>query len=99
MMATTETAAPTGPESSDAGEALRRSEERFRLIVESAREYAIFMLDVEGRVISWNTGAERIKGYSADDIIGRYFGTFYTPADKASRKPERELEIAIETGS
>ena len=80
-------------------EKLRESEERFRLLVDSVRDYAIFMLDAEGRVQSWNRGAQAIKGYSAGDIIGRHFSTFYTPEDVAAGKPERELEIARERGS
>jgi formate hydrogenlyase transcriptional activator len=57
--------------------ALRRSEERFRLLVEGARDYAIFMLDPEGRVATWNIGAERIKGYRAEEIVGEHFSKFY----------------------
>ncbi len=83
----------------EAREALRQSEERFRLIVESAREYAIFMLDVGGHVISWNLGARRIKGYQASEIIGRHFSTFYPPEAIAARKPECELETALRVGS
>ena len=55
------------------GESLRQSEERFRLLIENVRDYAIFLLDTEGRVLTWNPGAERIKGYKAEDIIGRHF--------------------------
>src|SRR5215212_355919 len=77
-----------------ADQALRESEERFRLIVQSVRDYGIFMLDPTGRVVSWNIGAERIKGYSATDIIGRHFSTFYPQEDLDARKPERELEVA-----
>ncbi len=62
-------------------EALRESEERFRLLVEGVRDYAIFMLDPEGRVSTWNVGAERIKGYRADEIIGQHFSRFYTQED------------------
>lgn len=79
-------------------EAVRVSEERFRLIVESAREYAIFMLDPTGHVATWNEGAQRIKGYSADEIIGRHFSTFYPPEDIVAGKPPRELEIAERVG-
>jgi PAS domain S-box-containing protein len=74
------------------------SDERFRLLVESVRDYAIFMLDPEGFVSTWNIGAERIKGYTADEIIGKHFSTFYPPEDVAAGKTERELEIAIATG-
>jgi PAS domain S-box-containing protein len=79
-------------------ETLRLSEERFRLLVEGVSEYAIFMLDPNGVVITWNSGAERIKGYSASDIIGQHFSKFY-PADAIeSGWPEYELQVAAETG-
>ncbi|MEO8311013.1 MAG: PAS domain S-box protein [Caldimonas sp.] len=79
-------------------ESLRQSEERFRLLIEGVSDYAIFMLDVNGLVASWNAGAERIKGYAASEIIGRHFSTFY-PADvRASGWPEHELQVAAETG-
>jgi PAS domain S-box-containing protein len=80
------------------GEALRESEERFRLLVESVRDYAIFILDPDGHVASWNAGAERIKGYQAEEIIGQHFSKFYPPEDVAARKPYNELEIAKEVG-
>jgi PAS domain S-box-containing protein len=70
----------------------------YRLMVESVRDYAIFMLDPNGYIASWNRGAERIKGYSADEIIGRHFSVFYGPGDIAARKPERELEMATREG-
>lgn len=73
---------------------LRESDERFRLVVESVRDYAIFMLDPTGHVISWNFGAEQIYGYRADEVVGRHFSCFHTPRDIAARKPERELEVA-----
>ena len=76
---------------------LRESEERFRLMVQSVKDYAIFMLDPNGFITTWNAGAERIKGYSADEIIGQHFSIFYPEAEKAE-KPARELELAIETG-
>jgi PAS domain S-box-containing protein len=81
-----------------AEEALRESEERFRLLVQGVRDYAIFMLDPEGRITTWNDGAQRIKGYSADEIIGKHFSIFYTQEDLDTRKPARELEIATRTG-
>jgi PAS domain S-box-containing protein len=78
--------------------ALRRSEERFRLLVEGAKDYAIFMLDPEGRVATWNIGAERIKGYRAEEIVGQHFSKFY-PQEMAERgKPEHELEVAAAEG-
>lgn len=70
----------------------------YRLLVESVRDYAIFALDAEGNVLTWNAGAERFKGYKPHEIIGRHFSTFYSAEDKAARKPERELEEAIEHG-
>ena len=83
----------------NAEEVLRQSEEKFRLLVEGVREYALFMLDPAGTIASWNTGAERIKGYRADEIIGQHFSIFYPPEDIVARKPERELREAIEHGS
>jgi PAS domain S-box-containing protein len=81
-----------------AEEALKASEERFRLLVQGVLDYAIFMLDPAGRVISWNAGAERIKGYSAEEIVGEHFSTFYPPEDLVARKPWRELEVAADVG-
>ena len=78
--------------------ALRRSEERFRLLVEGARDYAIFMLDPEGRVATWNSGAERIKGYSADEIVGQHFSRFYPQESIERGKPQHELEVAAAEG-
>jgi PAS domain S-box-containing protein len=75
---------------------LQASEERFRLLVESVLDYAIFMLDPEGHIASWNAGAERIKGYSADEIIGEHFSKFYPPED--TWKCPVELETAQEVG-
>jgi PAS domain S-box-containing protein len=80
-------------------EALRRSEERFRLLVEGVSDYAIFMLDANGRVATWNVGAQRIKGYSADEIIGQHFSIFYPPDVRESGWPEHELRVAAEKGS
>jgi PAS domain S-box-containing protein len=81
-----------------AEEALRESEERFRLLVDAVEDYAIFMLDAEGRVASWNTGAQRIKGYLPEEILGRYFAVFYPEAERSSGRPERELELARTQG-
>ncbi|HXO20656.1 MAG TPA: ATP-binding protein [Thermoanaerobaculia bacterium] len=79
-------------------ESLRQSEERFRLLVESVRDYAIFMLDPEGYVVSWNAGAERIKGYRAGEILGLHFSEFY-PAETVTRGwPQYELEVAKHIG-
>jgi PAS domain S-box-containing protein len=77
---------------------LRQREERYRLMVEGVKDYAIFMLDVEGNILTWNEGAKRTKGYTSDEIIGKHFSTFYTRQDLESQKPARELEIAVATG-
>ena len=79
-------------------EELRASEERFRLLVESVRDYAVFMLDVDGTVRSWNAGAEALKGYTAAEIIGRHFSAFYTPEDQVEGKPAAELRAAKANG-
>jgi PAS domain S-box-containing protein len=68
------------------------------MLVQNVQDYAIFMLDPEGPVISWNEGAQRIKGYTAEEIIGRHFSCFYSPEDIAIGKPPRELTEARETG-
>jgi PAS domain S-box-containing protein len=79
-------------------EALRASEERFRLLVEGARDHAIFMLDPSGRVASWNPGAERIKGYRAEEIISQHFARFYPAEAVRSGQPERGLQLAAAQG-
>jgi PAS domain S-box-containing protein len=81
-----------------AEETLRESELRFRLIVQSVRDYGIFMLDPAGYVVSWNDGAERIHGYTAQEIVGRHFSVFYGPEDNAAGKPGWELEVAKSEG-
>jgi len=78
--------------------ALHESEERFRLLVESVQEYAIFVLDPAGRVASWNAGAEAIKGYAAEEILGQHVAVFYTPEDVALGKPQAQLEAAAREG-
>jgi PAS domain S-box-containing protein len=78
--------------------ALRRSEDRFRLMAEAVQDYAIFMLDPEGNVSTWNKGAKRIKGYKASEIIGRHFSCFYPEEEILAGKPQRELQIAIAQG-
>src|SRR5690606_15397584 len=75
-------------------ELLRHSEERFRSLVEGVSDYAIFMLDPQGIVVSWNPGAQRIKGYSADEIIGSHMSRFYPPDRIADGWPEQELRAA-----
>jgi PAS domain S-box-containing protein len=82
-----------------AEEALKQSEEGFRLLVEGVKEYAIFALTPSGHVAGWNLGAERIKGYRADEIIGRHFSCFYSEKDIRNGKPEQELRRAISQGS
>src|ERR1700678_4436785 len=77
---------------------LADSEQQIRLMFDSIQGYAIFMLDAEGRVISWNPGAERLKGYTKEEIIGRHFSQFYPPEDVANGKPERELIVAVREG-
>ena len=79
-------------------EELRRSEERFRLLVEGVRDYAIFLLDKTGHVSTWNAGAERMKRYQADEILGRHFRTFYPQHAQDARHPEHELEVAMREG-
>jgi PAS domain S-box-containing protein len=81
-----------------AEEELRESEERFRLLVNSVKDYAIFMLDPTGHITTWNEGAQRIKGYSADEIIGKHFSIFYPPEVAAVGHPQHELEIAEKEG-
>ena len=87
-----------GPESRAVEAALRGSEEAFRLLVQSVKDYAILMLDPDGRVASWNEGAERIKGYASHEILGRSFETFYPDEAVADGFPRRELELAARDG-
>src|SRR5687768_12552126 len=70
----------------------------FRLLVENVQDYAIFLLDPQGYVISWNPGAQRAKGYAAHEIIGKHFSTFYTEPDKIRHHPEYELKVALAEG-
>lgn len=79
-------------------DALRENEERFRLLVSSVADYAIFLLDANGTVSSWNLGAERLKGYRADEIIGHHISRFYTDQDRRAGVPERGLREAFEHG-
>jgi PAS domain S-box-containing protein len=83
----------------EAEEDLRQSREVFQLLVSSVRDYAIFMLNPDGTVATWNNGAQRIKGYKPEEIIGRHFSTFYGEEDLRNGKPAREIEIAIRDGS
>lgn len=77
---------------------LRRSEEQFRLLVQSVTDYAIYMLDAQGHVSSWNAGAERIKGYKGEEVIGRHFSSFYTDEDREAGLPRSGLAEAAERG-
>lgn len=77
---------------------LVESERRFRLLVSNLTDYALYMLDPEGNVTSWNAGGERIKGYAHSEIIGEHFSRFYTPEDQAAGRPQRTLQIARDTG-
>lgn len=79
-------------------EALRQSEERFRLLMECVVDYAIFMLDVDGYIVSWNAGAERIKGYTEQEIIGQHFSAFYTEEQRAAGHPAEVLAAATRDG-
>lgn len=79
-------------------DSLRASEERLRLLVESVREYAIYMLDPDGHVRTWNAGAERIHGFSATQIVGKHFSIFYPQADATAGRPQRELAAAVRNG-
>ena len=80
-------------------EILRQSEERFRLLVEGVKDYAIFMLDPHGYITTWNEGARRIKGYKAEEIVGEHFSVFYTEEDVERAHPEEELRVAEADGS
>jgi PAS domain S-box-containing protein len=82
----------------EAERALKESEERFRLLVESVKDYAIFVLDPEGRIASWNAGAEHIKGYQSQEIIGKHFSVFYPPEALEIDWPKKELQIATAEG-
>jgi PAS domain S-box-containing protein len=93
-----EKAEQTAREAYTSEAALRQGEERFRLFVEAVQDYAIFMLDSEGCVSTWNKGAERLKGYTASEIIGKHFSCFYLEQDVRDGKPEQELKVATREG-
>jgi PAS domain S-box-containing protein len=88
-----------GKNGGEGKENLRQSEERFKLLVESVRDYAIFMLDPQGQVLTWNAGAQRFKGYRAEEIIGQHFSRFYPPEEVARGLPEHELQVAAKEGA
>lgn len=79
-------------------EELLESRELLERLIDGVREYAILMLDPEGRIVSWNRGAEQLDGYGAEEALGRHISIFYTPADRAARVPERNLNAALATG-
>jgi len=79
-------------------EALKRTEQQFRLLVQGVTDYAIYLLSPEGIVTNWNAGAQRIKGYAPDEIIGEHFSRFYTEADRLAGMPQKALETAIREG-
>jgi PAS domain S-box-containing protein len=86
------------PEREVSGWSERRLQEALAALVGEVQDYAILMLDVEGKVVTWNPGARRFKGYEAHEIIGRHFSVFYPAQDVADGKPERELEVAAAVG-
>ncbi len=79
-------------------DALRESEERYRMLLDGIRDYAIYMVDARGEIVSWNAGAERIKGYTAEEIVGRNFSCFFPPEDIALGRPEEILRLTAERG-
>ena len=81
-----------------AEEALQDSQERYRMLLDEVRDHAIFMMDPQGRIVTWNAGAEQIKGYSADEIIGRDFSCFYPPEDIARGRPQEILRLTAASG-
>jgi PAS domain S-box-containing protein len=85
-------------EQREAARALLEAERRFRILIQGVTDYAIYMLDPEGRVTNWNSGAEKIKGYSPEEIMGQHFSRFYTPEEIAAGVPKRALETARKTG-
>ena len=76
----------------------REQQEKFRLLVAGVTDYAIYMLDIDGMVVNWNAGAERAKGYTADEIVGKHFSTFYSLQERMAYIPENNLQIAFRTG-
>ena len=81
-----------------AEETLKQSEQQFRLLVQSVTDYAIYMLSPDGHLTNWNLGAQRIKGYRPEEVIGKHFSMFYTPADREAGEPQRALQTAVREG-
>ena len=81
-----------------AEETLKQSEQQFRLLVQSVTDYAIYMLDPQGRLTNWNPGAQRIKGYAPEEVVGQHFSMFYTPEDRVAGEPQRALDTAVREG-
>lgn len=79
-------------------DSLMESGMNFQILVQNLKDYALYMLDPQGHVISWNEGAQRLKGYNAEEIVGKHISIFFPPADIAEKKPQRELEIAAASG-
>src|SRR5690348_288357 len=88
----------TSPESAEQMSDALGDAERFQLLVSAVRDYAIYMLDPAGHIVSWNAGAERFKGYKAEEVIGRHFSMFYTPEDRERGIPELALKTAQTSG-
>src|SRR5262249_25619305 len=86
------------PENWSTSIALQETAEQFHILVDSVEEYAIYMLDPNGNIITWNTGAQKIKGYTAEEIIGKNFASFYIADDVAAGKPQRNLREASRHG-
>src|SRR5204862_3436355 len=76
----------------------RVSDARFEMLVRAVTDYAIYMLDPDGNVVSWNVGAERMKGYAESEILGQHFSIFFVPEERAAGKPAAGLKLAAETG-
>ena len=96
--AETGAATPATPRALDGADLPPLADDLYRLLVVSVRDYAIFALDPKGIIVSWNQGAQRIKGYQASEIVGRHFSTFYPPDDVARGKPAWELDVAAKVG-
>jgi PAS domain S-box-containing protein len=79
-------------------QALRKSEQNYRQVIESVREYAIFSLDIDGHVMTWNEGAKRVMGYRAEEILGKHFSVFFIPADREQGLPQRATRIVLDKG-